>query len=443
MDTNALQHRSHPWTWKTWTSLGGLLIFMVVLLPFGLFISPIWDIPPVDDSMMWVTPDPIPDEQNARFILEQASTFLLLPEDTWVEEMLKNPQSYRQEIEGWVRYNQEFYDRWDQAVVTRPYQGPWDIESNEDLTPLMKQTNDMGNALLFRASLLPSQAERVSAYIDLLHTFITFGEAEYTLYNRWRWAFTFTKIINQIRQDFDSQAPTAKVLTTFKATLPSRYPLTNHQKKWMIIHAYQQNISILNQANTNEDIYSLFYDTPHLNSWKQRQFFYQPQRTRALQLEMSLHELHQYDPDQFPSSYRDTETIYFEEHFSSDKFWGLFSAFNEMGKDFLQNFQVTDAVHYSERTQKSNEGFLAQLHIQAALHLYRMDHGQFPTSLSELVPAYLDHIPLDPYGKGEMKYLPQAGIIYSVGRDEHDDNGEPGEDNCIFIRNWLPPLGTR
>ena len=63
-----------------------------------------------------------------------------------------------------------------------------------------------------------------------------------------------------------------------------------------------------------------------------------------------------------------------------------------------------------------------------AIRLYELDHGRRPASLDELVPAYLDALPADPFAADgrTFGYKPHAPspILYSLGPDGRDDAGE-------------------
>jgi hypothetical protein len=60
-----------------------------------------------------------------------------------------------------------------------------------------------------------------------------------------------------------------------------------------------------------------------------------------------------------------------------------------------------------------------------AMTRYRLDHGTLPARLSELVPAYMDSIPIDPFDGKPLRLVIKNGdwIIYSVGPDGVDDGG--------------------
>ena len=64
-----------------------------------------------------------------------------------------------------------------------------------------------------------------------------------------------------------------------------------------------------------------------------------------------------------------------------------------------------------------------------AAERYRLEHGAFPDSLDALVPAYLDVVPKDLYTEDSqpLKYRTLENgdaIIYSIGRNGIDDNGD-------------------
>jgi len=62
-----------------------------------------------------------------------------------------------------------------------------------------------------------------------------------------------------------------------------------------------------------------------------------------------------------------------------------------------------------------------------ALRAYELDHhGQYPTTLAQLVPAYLPSVPLDPFtASSPLSYRRTCAVyaLYSVGPDTRDDKG--------------------
>jgi hypothetical protein len=75
-----------------------------------------------------------------------------------------------------------------------------------------------------------------------------------------------------------------------------------------------------------------------------------------------------------------------------------------------------------------------------ALELHRAEHGGYPDALEQLVPAFLDELPPDPYSDGPLRYrridpagdeLGRAYLLYSVGLDGQDNGGKRHPDRRI------------
>ena len=61
-----------------------------------------------------------------------------------------------------------------------------------------------------------------------------------------------------------------------------------------------------------------------------------------------------------------------------------------------------------------------------AAERYRLDKGQFPKRLEDLVPGYLKAVPLDPFDDKPLRYwvTEREVVIYSIGDDLADSNGD-------------------
>jgi hypothetical protein len=88
---------------------------------------------------------------------------------------------------------------------------------------------------------------------------------------------------------------------------------------------------------------------------------------------------------------------------------------------------------------------LRMLIIKLALRAYELDHDRLPQSLSELVPDYLQAVPVDPFSNAPFRYRPNdtdnGYILYSFGPDRDDDNGQPlvEEKGDLTDANLFPP----
>ena len=92
-----------------------------------------------------------------------------------------------------------------------------------------------------------------------------------------------------------------------------------------------------------------------------------------------------------------------------------------------------------ERNARTQDVFLR---LSAAIGAFRLDHKRFPTSLDQLVQArLLKEVPLDPFDGAPIRYDPARKILWSVGADCRDDNGEAGKDRLWRLTpRPIPPL---
>jgi hypothetical protein len=72
-----------------------------------------------------------------------------------------------------------------------------------------------------------------------------------------------------------------------------------------------------------------------------------------------------------------------------------------------------------------------------ACHQFQRIHGEFPQSLEQLVPRYLDAIPIDSMHRdgGAIQYRKQddgEALVWSLGYNEVDDGGDVGHDRPDF-----------
>lgn len=68
-----------------------------------------------------------------------------------------------------------------------------------------------------------------------------------------------------------------------------------------------------------------------------------------------------------------------------------------------------------------------------ALKAYRVRTGRLPATLAELVPDYLDAVPIDDMDGQTLRYSARKKVLYSVGTDLADDGGSKDEDIVFEI----------
>ena len=109
----------------------------------------------------------------------------------------------------------------------------------------------------------------------------------------------------------------------------------------------------------------------------------------------------------------------------------LYTEENAIGK-ILHDIAAASLTNVS--TKKCEEDLLVSAtQAQVAIKAYKNDTNNYPSSLNELIPAYLSSLPQDSFdGKSfdgkSLKYSVGEKIIYSVGKDMQDSGGSTGDD---------------
>jgi len=57
------------------------------------------------------------------------------------------------------------------------------------------------------------------------------------------------------------------------------------------------------------------------------------------------------------------------------------------------------------------------------MRAFKATEGRLPERLDELVPDFLDAVPLDPFDGKPMRFSPVKKVIYTVGEDLTDSGG--------------------
>ena len=84
-----------------------------------------------------------------------------------------------------------------------------------------------------------------------------------------------------------------------------------------------------------------------------------------------------------------------------------------------------------------------------ALERHRLAHGEFPETLRELAPGFIDAVPKDIIGGGDPKYRRGADgsfVLYSPGWNGVDDGGSVGLSKNNIDRkqgDWVWPSAAR
>jgi hypothetical protein len=99
----------------------------------------------------------------------------------------------------------------------------------------------------------------------------------------------------------------------------------------------------------------------------------------------------------------------------------------ELTKWVMRQWESRPALQVAERRHNQIVARKSLLAAALAVRCYQSEQSRKPTGLKQLVPDYLQRVPLDPFSGRPMIYRLEGSnwLVYSVGEDGVDDGGEP------------------
>ena len=70
-----------------------------------------------------------------------------------------------------------------------------------------------------------------------------------------------------------------------------------------------------------------------------------------------------------------------------------------------------------------NDAKLGLVQLAIALRAHQSATGALPDRLEQLVPTYLEAIPIDAFDGAPLRYAKDRGVVYSIGDDLADAGG--------------------
>lgn len=154
-------------------------------------------------------------------------------------------------------------------------------------------------------------------------------------------------------------------------------------------------------------------------SWLPRwnSFFYQPNRTLALQ-----YEVHKMNRSLFLGTREDSSWGSLDEiraYSTALDDCGLKRVHNYYGRIFVNIFFIDYHPGYLRSVSLNR---MSQ--TLAALHRYRRVNGGLPGELADMVPDFIESVPMDPFDGQPIRYDAERGIVYSVNENGEDNGGD-------------------
>lgn len=389
-------------------TIGIFLVFGFIVLRGIMFFDN--DIPSPDDSDLQLPAISISADQNSYYVFREAKDEIYWPQDADVDKEMDI--ALENEILQKNEQALEFFEKGITfAVFQQPeYQNPENVTAElsvEGLSHLRKlaQINSL------KASSLLGQGKDKEAFDQALKTIkmgqmLEDGQGDLVHYLVGI-AVKQIGIANLKSLIADSHLSSSELLSYERGLDKYRDSRSAEQKA--LKFEYIKNI------NTAEEMNKKILNTTGLRSV----YFYKPNKTKLLFMDTYRINVDNATKDSYAQLVQPKEIRSFE---CTDIFMDNCIG-NMMFISYATYFTGLHAKTFGE------EFHIEEVQILLALKAYKQDTGHMPDSLQDLVPEYLDELPIDPYDGKIVRYSPEKKIIYSVGSDLVDDGGDISGDD--------------
>jgi hypothetical protein len=116
--------------------------------------------------------------------------------------------------------------------------------------------------------------------------------------------------------------------------------------------------------------------------------------------------------------------------------WGFAPMANRTGRLLCYNLAIAGSAPRYDYARDCSALGMAQLIV--ALKAYKVEKGQLPEKIEDLVPEYLKALPLDGFDGKPLRYSREKKVVYSVGEDGKDEGGMTKEEMRAWAKEHAP-----
>lgn len=408
-------------TRKAW---GGLAAIFLVLLGMAT-VAFIKDDPLLEDS--WMMPERTP-EGGANNPLAQFCKELEKPEIITGLDALKTLKNgvvtSRDGVKDVLSKNAELIAQWDRLVLTDLTDWGWPVKNNVlDPMPYIANVLSVGsNMQKARITLMLDEGSPNDA-ITLTEKTLLFASgirnAESLLIQHLVAITVYANALSRIEDIAVSSAAPEDVLLKLQNYLKSSDPVSSKGLKLVMQLEYE-----FTKKLTDEELQKAldaYYNIDGRSIKKYfSAFYYKRNKASNLVLEQNrklISALEKSDADFLQASREITDEL---DAMVADKARLFFNpnAFGVIASaEFYKMFHATYVRSVAcTALHRLNDAMLA-------LRRYELEQGKPPEHLSDLIPSYMDSVPIDPFSNEPIHWNPKTQRLYSVGENGVDDGG--------------------
>ncbi len=463
ISSEARTHIRRSWrpTFRIWLLLISGLVLTTPFLLRAWFIASVPDIRPFDEDAFCNVE--IPDEQNAFTYYHKAGRLaegilaartadkVDMPVEYMVETMdevvLNGWSKANAWLKGWCQDYRKPLEEWRKGTELSEafYLSPREIVFKVDVTnqfPVLNQARHFARLARFEGLRLESEGELAEAkdwYMAIFRCGRHFTHHAFNLQRMTgsalhaaasaslaRWAEDLQVTREQLQSALKEVQIADQMTDTISSTFKAEYLLASHtlnQRGWLQFMESDYDHEVGNEPAETLTSIALW-------------MVGEPQTTQRVLRQILSNQLNEIDKplrDQQPEAGLTSTTLFRPDQKNPEKPNQLDPAELDQAVSRLmltrifvpspQSFEQLTGFAYRDRARQ------AALEIGLAAQAFKRERGEFPEETTSLVPAFLDHWPIDPFSPtGQpMRYRREnatSATVWSVGPNGNDDNGE-------------------
>ncbi len=410
-------------------ALAILIVMIVVIIPGAFWI---WDafFVHVDDADLRLERPVIPDEENAYTYLVQATNFTYEPY-SWDElyEMTTNGQWDAEIFAAFIETNQSQFALVDRALECKQMQVPEIASFSQPIPGLFHLRAVARNVSLRSRHLYESgqSAEALSMSCDLARMGVMLENAGGVIIHH-----LVALAIEGIALGDIERLMTVPLPQEILRHCSIRLSQSDSRRTSLAnVFRTEHIVNCDGMDSVGEGPHELMGKGPFRDArylYPATFHFFHPNATRR-----KFAETYRKLIDSADKSYAEIDFSFLPSR-QKQSFWatvrigkGLGSLYHDMFIGYLGAFL--------ERDIRMDLNYSA-LRALLALKAYKQDKGSLPDSLQDLVPDYLDVVPVDSFDGKPLRYDRDKKIVYSVGKDLKDEGGLKEYEDPEYPDRW-------
>ncbi|TLD71965.1 hypothetical protein FEM03_04370 [Phragmitibacter flavus] len=400
----AEKHRDRQrWRWFIITTAIGLLVTLAYAF--------LHDDPPPDDAAITPTFTPGGGPQNPLIRFIEGSESLLVDSEISFEALALTIGT-EDEQKRHLAKNTAFINAWDNLMLSDPatWRSPLQFSSLQSTTEsdntFLIRLQDISRLIRMKGHLLIRQGDHVQA-TNLAQQLIRFGKGiTQTQGGIMYWLVGITQ-----------QHLGLQLLEHSLATCSDPQPLRAANDFLQVLEPSVQDLQLslkISHLDT-KSMLDLFLAQNANSHWQLR-------KNRTLRFELSL--LHPFLDALNESG---PAILAAQQHYrQATEDWDeqpWFSRFNPNATGYGRSMFNIAAIDRVGTGALHSMTYFRITRLMLAIRRHELDHQKLPSSLTELIPAYIPQIPLDPFDNQPLRWNPITQRIYSISADQADNNG--------------------